>query len=254
MADSEALIHATGFWDLMRKLEISQRTFANNDLVLPAPDVDLEKLKVAIVPAPDPLKNPDKWRYDARRKQHALQQEFTGQSQLMCLHAMLISILRRHNPPQGAIDLFHRIWAEQGEGMARDLSVRWLISAATTFADCGKTNAQRSAGMGLSIMFDLIKLHDTERRASGQPNDKAFPRKKGRKQHDLAFDMAPYSLDNGDLDRIMLARIWKLCQEDDGIAHLGVHMLNLVMSDRRSVFARVQHYRRKVPEGERNAT
>mgnify|MGYP001546821549 FL=1 len=61
----------------------------------------------------------------------------------------------------------------------------------------------------------------------------------------MPLGMRPYSLRNGDLDRIMLARFWKLCERDATIRPLGMRMLWKVMTDKRTIFGRVQNYKRK---------
>lgn len=244
MFDLEDQIYAGGFSPIVKIYETNQLPFKNVHLVLPPPDVDLARLRNTIVRLPIPV-DIEELCDDARSKHYQLQQEFTGENELFLLHAMLISILRRRDPPVAASDLFFRIWRENGDEMARTLPVRWLISSATTFADCGQTSAQRAGGMGLYMLFDLIKLHDSERRLSGWKNDKGFRRKKDRIKHPLAFDMQPYFLARGDLDRTMLARLWKISESDATLRPLGIGMLRMVISDQRSVFSRVQKYRRK---------
>ena len=127
--------------------------------------------------------------------------------------------------------------------MARDLSVRWLISTATTFADCGETGDQRALGMGLSTLFDTIKLHDSERRAAGLAGDALSPQVPRPQRAPLAFDMWPYAMARGDLDKVLLARLWALAERDATMRPLGMRMLRLVMSDPRSVFARIQRFK-----------
>jgi hypothetical protein len=173
-----------------------------------------------------------------------LQSEFEGQPQILHLHAMLIAISRRNDPPADALTLFFRIWDEHGDRIAPLLGVRWLISTATSFSDIGRTGDQRACGMALSILFDMIKLHDSERRLSGQPGRRPFRAMKARKRFPVAFGMPAYSFVGGDLDEIMLARIWQLCERDSTIRPLGLAMLDLVMTDPRSIFARVRELKK----------
>lgn len=243
MIDLDDQLYSGGFYSIVQSFERKQLPFKNAARVLPQPNIDLAGLWDIMVPPPD-IAPPNDWRDDALKKRLQLQHDLVGESELLLLHAMLIAILRRNDPPADATDLFFRIWREQGKALAPALSVRWLISAATTFADCGQTMQQRSAGMGLSVLFDLIKLHDSERRVSGRRNDRPFRNQRNVDRHPLAFDMQPFSLVSGDLDRNMLARLWKLCEADETVRPLGARMLHMVMSDPRSVFARVQHFRR----------
>ncbi len=132
--------------------------------------------------------------------------------------------------------------------MAQLIPVRWMISAATTFSDVDQTADQRAAGMALSILFDMIKLHDSERRISGQPGRTPFRADEGRKRFPVAFNMDPYSFKGGDLDKIMLARIWQLCEGDATIKPLGFAMLRLVMTEPRSIFGRVQDIKKQAKD------
>lgn len=243
MSSGDGPIYPGGFGKLMTFLERRQRPFLGAADFLPAPDVDLAALWDAEVFAP--TDDPDRFlNVDIHRKSLDLQNEFQGQPQLLHLHAVLIAILRRADPPEDAVQLFLRIWREEGERIAKALRVRWLISTATTFADWGETGDQRALGMGLSLLFDMIKLHDTERRATGIAGDTPSPLVPTKGVPPLAFRMAPYSIQNGDLDKIVLARLWKLANRDATIKPLAVRMLRLVMSDQRTVFARMQAYKK----------
>lgn len=236
-------LYPGGFAKLMKMLEKRQRRFDDIDGILPAADIDLAAL-FDTPTEPPAMPHSEVVRYTAARKWVQLQTEFAGQPQILHLHAMLIAISRRDDPPAAALDLFFRIWDEHGDRLAPLLSVRWLISTATTFSDVGRTGDQRACGMALSILFDTIKLHDSERRLSGQPGRRPFRPMKARKKFPVAFGMPPYSFKGGDLDEIMIARIWQLCERDRTIRPLGVTMLRLVMTDPRSIFARVRELKK----------
>ena len=94
--------------------------------------------------------------------------------------------------------------------------------------------------MGFSVLFDMIKLHDSERRLSGRAGDEPFPRRRKDKVAPLAFDLEGYSMRNGDLDLNLFARLWKLSESDLTIRPLGLKMLELAMTDPRTVFNRIQ--------------
>lgn len=233
-----------GFFSLMRRLEKRETPFDEPLSVLPGADADLEALKTRRVDsAPDIADMPDNRRH-ALRKHALIRAEFVGQPELWALHALCIAILRRRSPPPEAQQLFMRIWKEHGASLAQELPVRWLISAATTFADHGETIDQRLGGQGLMMLFDLIKLHDSERRQSGRKNSDGFPRKRGGpRPDDLGFGLEPYSLPNGDLDKNMLGRLWRYAENDTVLQPLGVRMLRMVMNDPRSIFGRIQRYK-----------
>lgn len=243
MTDKADIYHG-GFAGLLRRQEKRQRRFDGVDGILPDVDIDLVPLFDRIIPIPQ-VPFDDAPRYSASRKWLELQHTFQGQAEIHHLHAFLIAISRRDDPPTSAVTLFHRIWSEHGGQMAQLISVRWMISAATTFSDIGQTGDQRAAGMALSVLFDMIKLHDSERRISGQPGRTPFRASEGRKRFPVAFGMAPYAFKGGDLDKIMLARIWQLCERDATIRPLGFAMLRRVMTEPRSIFGRVQDIKNK---------
>ena len=248
--DIENPVYPGGYYSLMRNLERAERPFRNAHLVLPPADVNLAALAERTVTA-DPDRSLPEELTDARRKLHALELEFAGSSELHLLNALTIALLRRREASEEARQLYLRLWREQGQFLADTISVRWMISAATTFGDHGDSIEQRLGGQGLSMLFDLIKLHDSERRLSGRGNDSGFPRVRGAKPRDtLAFDMDAYGLENGDLDMNMLARLWRLSETDPVLRPLGFRMLRMIMSDRKTIFARLRRYKPKKPDAE----
>lgn len=233
-----------GFYALMKRLEKRETPFDDPLSVLPPVDTDLDALKTSLITsAPDTTDMPE-GRLIAQRKRALFWAEFLGKPELLALHALCIAILRRRSAPKEARQLFLRMWAEHGAYLAEELPVRWLISAATTFADHGETIDQRLGGQGLMMLFDLIKLHDSERRQSGRKNSDGFPRKRGGPTPDaLGFDLAPYSLATGDLDKNLLARLWRYSENDPVLQPLGFRMLRMVMQEPRSIFGRIQRYK-----------
>lgn len=232
-------IYAGGYKQLMRDRQKRCKPFKDVDIVLPPADIDLKALLAEIVEAPGgPL--PDKDDLFARSKWAKLQHEFDGKSALLLLHGMMIALSRRSDPPEVALGVFHRCWEETGEELAQMLSTRWLVSAAVTFAEHGRTGDQRALGMGLSVLFDITKLNDSERRLSGRDTRDPFVREDGGRLFDMPFGLSPYAMRKGDLDRVVLGRLWELTQKDDVMRPLGEALLTTVMTDRRSVFARLQ--------------
>ncbi|WP_147106007.1 hypothetical protein [Tateyamaria sp. syn59] len=242
MGTGDNPIYAGDYAALMRFLEKRQRPFDNAADLVPPLDTDLAALWDQMVPATT-LKYSDTPRYDVRRKHLELQKEFKGAPQILHLHALLIAISRRDAPPAHALPLFFRLWREEGQRLADILSVRWLISTATTFADCGETGDQRALGMGLSVLFDLVKLHDSERRCTGKPGHEKVKFVRHKYRPPLGLDMPPYSIEKGDLDKVLLARLWQLTERDTTIRPLAMRMLRMVMTDRATVFARMQSYK-----------
>ena len=244
LPDLDDGVYPGGFYSLVDRFERKQVILTGAADLLPPADADLAALWTRTVP--DLTVEEDAApRFSAQRKYLQLQKLFVGAPEIHLLHALLIAILRRRDPPPAAPALFFRLWREEGDRLATSLPVRWLISAATTLADIGQTGGQRACGMGLSVLDDMIKLHESERRYSGQPADTPFPRRRGQRIRTIAFDLDPYSLEKGDLDRNLLSRLWKLCEDDATIRPLGIRMLRLVTQDRRTVFARMQELKRR---------
>ena len=235
-------VYIGGALPLQQRFEKSRRPLKNPLSYLPAVDCDLEALALKVVPAPkvhfETLK-----RASIERRHAEFQGEFEGRSEILHLHSMLVTMLRRNDPPPEALQLFLRLWKEKGEFLADELSVRWKVSAATTFGDCGETMEQRALGMGLSVLFDCIKLHESERRLSGQRSELPFPSVPRKDRHAIAFDVRPYSISSGDMDRNMVARLSLLAKRDETIYPLAYSMLSEIMTDQRTVFARLQKLR-----------
>ncbi|ASM72650.1 MULTISPECIES: hypothetical protein [Roseobacteraceae] len=241
--DAGENLYQGGFAKLLNRQEKRQRPFDGAAAVLPAPDVDFAPYFTTFVPPPT-QHSEEVPRFSAQRKWLQLQLEFEGQPQILHLHAMLIAISRRDDPPDVAISLFHRLWSEQGAKLANMLTTRWKVSAAASFGDIGVTGDQRACGTALHVMFDMMKLHDSERRNSGQPGRRPFRSLRESKRFPLAFGLDAYSFKGGDLDMILLARIWQLCERDATIRPLGFALLRMVMSDPRSIFGRVQQIKK----------
>ena len=237
-------IYRGGYYSVMRHFESKQMPLTHLEQVLPPEDVDLAQLMRAKVVTPPPLKALPQHHAGIRR--HELATALAGHSELVLLHAMLIATLRKSDFPSFALPMFLRIWDEEGPEFVKTLPIRWQISAATTFADHGVTADQRVCGMGLMMLFDMVKMHDSERRMSGRPGSRPYRRSAGIKKPPLAFDMPRYSLSRGDADRNMLARLWRLSERDDTIAPLAQNMLRLVMTDDRSIFARLQTIKARI--------
>ncbi len=230
-------IYRGGFYNVLRHFELKQQPLTHLEDVLPPADVDLGALAARTVTTPPPL--PKLPQHHAMIRYHELATGLVGRSELELLHAILIATLRKSQFPDHALQLFLRIWTETGENFVQTLPVRWQISACTTFADHGVNAEQRTCGMGLMMLFDMIKLHDSERRLSGRSGSQPFRRSSDTKPA-LAFDMPRYSLARGDADRNMLARLWLLSERDATLQPLAQHMLRQVMHDPRSIFGRLQ--------------
>lgn len=240
-------IYHGGLRAILRKFEAKQRPILSPLDYLPPTDCILDDMRERLVTqktgrptsrAPDELDR-------VYREIHA---EFLGRSELLFVHAMLIAISRRRPLPAEIAPFFLRLWTEQGDWLAQNLDTRWKISAATSFAELGQTQAQRAVGMGLSVLFDTIKLYESERSINGKAGTQLGRRLPIAKRGPLPLGLRPYVIARGDLDRNMLARLLSLAQQDAAIHPLAQSMLMQIMTDTGTVFARMQSRKGILPE------
>ncbi len=231
-------VYPGGFAALVARLEGKRAQFTNWQDVLPGPDADLAPyFEETLTPCAPP---PRRKTRDIHEKQDEFRAQLAGHSAAQLLNATLIALLRRAPPPEAAQALFFRLWSDHGDRLVAEMPVRWMVSSATTFADHGLTGDQRACGMGLSTLFDTIKLYESERSYSGLSGRRLFRRQPGEKLHSMPFGVTRYSFKGGDLDENLLARLWLLSEADATIAPLARAMLRLVMTDTRTVFARLR--------------
>ncbi len=132
-----------------------------------------------------------------------LEEEFTGQRALALYHAIVVVHLRRGVDVPDWRESFLDLWARQEAVLLRCLNLRWLISAADTFADFGTTELDRSAGMTAALAANLLKLAETERRAHGTACTSALRMLEGQ----MLFDgMTAYKMRGGDMVSNLLSR------------------------------------------------
>lgn len=242
--DISKQIYGGGFHSLVNDYEGRREPFTNIESVFPNWELDLEEAKKQMVPKPVEVPVHLE-KTDIRHKEASLLGKLQGECQLVYLHALVIAIIRKRSFPDEALALFFRMWAEQGSFLAKTLGIRWQISAATTFAEHGLTLPQRSVGMGLSVLFDSIKLHESERRRSGQVSSKPFPFTKTEGPNPFPLGMSPISIKFSDIDRFLLARLWVQAEEDPLIYPLARSMLLELISDENTVFARLKQLKNK---------
>ena len=208
--------------------------------VLPGADVDLDAISSRIVVA---VPDAERLRQSTLRvKRDALTREFDGKSELLLLHAVVIAVLRRDDPPPEAEILFQRIWSEQVDQVCRDLPTRWLISAATTFSTHGRNEVQRRAGLAISTMFAMLKLTESERLFSGlAPRLAHGPNPRIR--HALPLGIPPYQLVGGELDRLMLHDVFSAARGDPAMERLAGELFDRINRSENTLFRRLDRLR-----------
>ncbi|MCO6178863.1 hypothetical protein [Ciceribacter sp. RN22] len=101
-----------------------------------------------------------------------LRREFSGQSELVYHHAKLIVLLRREFRVKETFAQFKELWESEAEFLCEHLNIRWLVSAADTFADHDRDRAVRNAALLVSLLVNTVKVYETERfitAAAGNP-------------------------------------------------------------------------------------
>lgn len=135
-----------------------------------------------------------------------LRGEFLGRSELLFVHAGLVVALRRGRALEVAQPLFRRLWGEQGAFLRRELSLRWLVSAADSFADHGADAAERAVALLGVVLVNSVKLQETERARLGQRGVPAAYAQKPPSR-ELFDGLTPFGLARGDMVENMVARI-----------------------------------------------
>jgi len=125
-------------------------------------DVDFAAMKTTWIDAGDPVqtRGSDK-SLDAHLEN--LRQEFSGQPELVWHHAKLIVLIRRDFQVDRTYSQFRSLWDQEAAFLCRHLNIRWLISAADTFADHDDDPQVRAVAMMASMLTNLVKIQESER-------------------------------------------------------------------------------------------
>ncbi|WP_028735651.1 hypothetical protein [Ciceribacter selenitireducens] len=131
---------------------------------------DYEPLKTRLV------ENTDKdWRKghqeDIAEHIANLRVEFAGKAELLFEHAKLIVLIRREYKAKEMYAQFRAMWDKEADYLAENLNMRWLISAADTFADHDQHIADRSIALMTSAFATTIKIYETERYITASENN-----------------------------------------------------------------------------------
>ena len=102
-----------------------------------------------------------------------LRREFAGSSELAFAHAALVVLIRRGIALPTVLSRYRMMWGAAGSLLCRQLSLRWLTSAADTFVDHGQDGEERSTAMLASAIAGLVKIYETERFATGEADVRA---------------------------------------------------------------------------------
>lgn len=174
--------------------------------LLPPPDADFAELKrEAVAPPRARVRGTRK----AALANHSalLAQEFAGRPRILHIHALAIAILRRPFRwiTPHARWIFIRLWREEAAYLCDALSLRWLGSAAATFAEHGVSLESRRLGHVAITLIEMVKLYESERRYAGA-DALSMARRRPTEDTEMFDGITRYALD-GDLIENMEARL-----------------------------------------------
>ena len=214
---------------------------------LPAVDVDLAALKEQIVPDLGPYDRYKPHRSDFYGYKQRMYHDFAGKSELSFLVSCLVMMSRRALFPKEMCDLWYRIWTQEAAYLREEMNLRWKISALKTFGFHGRSEAERQVGRELFLLTGMMKISDTERSFSGKASDERFaPGNRSKKSfRQVALGMVPYSITDGDLDRIMLVQIYDAVQKckNSPVYDLAMEVLDAINTRDDTVFRRLTRMR-----------
>lgn len=238
VAKLEAMFDAS---PLRRLRNLARRRRPNHKdigLHLPPVDVDFETFRAPLVDG--------KIRYDrsAPRSDIAnhslrLREAMQGRSGLEWLNAVCIAYLRRKSPHgHHARMLFLRLWSEEGETLALEMSPRWLISSLMTFYDHGETEAQRMSGATGFFLGSMLKIGEVERELMGHGPDALYVRRSAPSPLRSLDGMDGFAVGNADIMRNTLSLACEIATRD-AVAGPALFALLLSIREGRTVFTRM---------------
>ncbi|MEH6773954.1 MAG: hypothetical protein V7668_08525, partial [Cereibacter changlensis] len=118
---------------------------------LPAEEADLAAMKRRIIEAGAPKQTRGS---EKSLPQHLenLRCEFSGQPELLYVHAELIVLIRRGYRTDESFARLLRLWEAEGDFLCQRLDLRWLVSACDSFAEHHPDPAQRAVAALVSLL------------------------------------------------------------------------------------------------------
>lgn len=157
---------------------------------------------------------------DIERQLQRLRREFGGNSQLAYTHAALTVVIRRRLFLPAALSRYREMWNAAGPLLCRQLSLRWLTSAADTFVDHGLDGEERSTAMLASSIAGLVKIYETERFATGEA-EVQLPRVEALRSRavPLVGGLTGFAIGSGDMILNLVTRLRRVADDGKSPAH-----------------------------------
>ena len=187
-----------------------RRRFGASELNMPKDARDLQAMKHQTVAADQPPEQTRGSHNDVKTHIRALISEFSGQPELALHHATLIVLIRRESALAENLDSFWRLWQSEGAWLVKHLNIRWLVSAADTFADHAEDPVDRSLALSVSLLVNTVKAYETERYLDNTPDVVYCPKRVAHVQEHLVpiFEgVSCYTVGSDDTMRNMVWRI-----------------------------------------------
>ncbi len=174
-----------------------------------AVDVDLVALRNRIVDAGEPVQTRGSDKSFDRHLEN-LRCEFSGQSELALHHATLIVMIRREARLADSLDRFFALWEQEKAFLTEHLNLRWLLSAADTFADHTPDPQMRAVGMMASVLGNTVKIAESDRWICGAETLEPLPARIATLQTDLVPLFEGTSVFTAGTDDTLRNMYWRL--------------------------------------------
>lgn len=146
-------------------------------------DPDLAAMRSRIVEAGGPVQTRGAEKSLDRHLAN-LRREFSGQPELAYHHAKLVVLIRREFRLEESIRQFFALWDQEAEFLCGHLNLRWLISAADTFADHAPGEG-RAVAMMATLLANAVKVCESDRYIRAAETLDPRPERIARLQTDL---------------------------------------------------------------------
>ena len=124
---------------------------------------------------------------DLEQQFEYLRGEFAGQPELLYFHAKLIVMIRRDIKVEENFQQFRRLWTEERVFLLRNLNLRWLVSAADTFADLSPDPLERALAFNAGCLVNTVKMAESERFIQALENAVDDPERVGMLEERVAL-------------------------------------------------------------------
>lgn len=139
-----------------------------------------------------------------------LRREFSGQSELLLHHASLVVLIRREVRLSESVSGFEDLWVQEAEFLCRHSNLRWLISAADTFADHARDPQTRAVAIMATLLGNTVKISESDRHIHGAETLAPLPERIERLQAGMVPLFDGLSVFKAGSDDMLRNMYWRL--------------------------------------------